>query len=69
MEVYLCRYRGGRVELDGPVDYRWIDLDEISSYPFPKANHKFFPVLRETIEGFRNGDSWMTPSNSVRKPS
>jgi len=52
-DVYLCRYRNGRMKLDGPIDYRWITLNEIDRYPFPKANHKFIPLLRETIQNTR----------------
>ena len=47
MDVYLCRYLSGRVRLNGPVDYRWILVEEIDRFAFPKANHKFFPSLRE----------------------
>lgn len=46
MDVFLCRYRAGRVKLNGPVDFRWITLKEIDEYPFPKANHKFIHLLR-----------------------
>lgn len=45
LDVYLCRYISGRVQLQGAVDYRWITRDEISDYPFPGANHKFIPLL------------------------
>jgi hypothetical protein len=27
------------------VDFRWITLQEIDQYPFPKANHKFIHLL------------------------
>ena len=46
MEVFSCRYMSGDVRLNGPVDFRWITLGEIDQYPFPKANHKFFHLLR-----------------------
>jgi A/G-specific adenine glycosylase len=45
MEVFLCRYVAGEVKLNGPMDFRWITLQEIDQYPFPKANHKFFHLL------------------------
>jgi len=45
MDVYLCRYVAGQVQLSGPVDSRWIRLSEINDYPFPKANLKFIPLL------------------------
>ncbi|MDX9788164.1 MAG: A/G-specific adenine glycosylase [Desulfobacterales bacterium] len=46
MDVFICRYAGGRVRLSGPVAFRWVTLGELNQYPFPKANHKFFPLLR-----------------------
>jgi A/G-specific adenine glycosylase len=46
MEVYECDYRAGRVTLAGPVDFKWIGLDQIKKLAFPKANNKFIPMLR-----------------------
>jgi A/G-specific adenine glycosylase len=46
MDVFECRYISGKVKLNGAIDYRWIKLDEIEKYPFPKANHKFIPLLK-----------------------
>ena len=48
VDVYSCRYRAGEVELSGPTDFRWILVDEIDNYPFPGANHKFIPLIKET---------------------
>lgn len=45
LEVFACRYISGKVKLKGPIDYRWITWKEIDRYPFPKANHKFIPLL------------------------
>lgn len=45
MDVFCCRYISGRVHLRGPVAFRWIRLDEYKNFPFPKANHKFIPLL------------------------
>lgn len=45
VDVFRCHYRAGEVILNGPVDYRWIRLEEIDRYPFPRANHKFIPLL------------------------
>jgi len=47
MEVFRCRYVSGRIKLNGAVDYRWIKFTEIEKYPFPKANHKFIPLLQK----------------------
>lgn len=45
VDVFRCRHRAGDVVLNGPADYRWIRLEEIDRYPFPRANHKFIPLL------------------------
>jgi A/G-specific adenine glycosylase len=50
MDVFLCRYISGKVKLNGPIDYRWIPLKDIERFPFPKANHKFFPALFRQLE-------------------
>jgi len=46
-DVFICRSVKGRIRLRGPTDYRWISLEEIHRFPFPKANHKFIPLLLE----------------------
>ena len=46
MDVFICRYVSGAVQLNGPVDYCWITHDEIGRYAFPKANHKFIGLLK-----------------------
>ncbi len=45
VDLFLCRCRSGSVRLEGPVDYRWIGLDELKHYPLPKTLHKFMPLL------------------------
>jgi len=45
MDVFRCRYRSGRVRLDGPVDHCWITPGEIDRFPLPAANHKFLHLL------------------------
>ncbi len=47
MDVFCCSYVSGRVALSGPVDHRWINLQKLDDFPFPKANHKFFDELRQ----------------------
>ncbi len=47
MDVYICSVASGRVKLNGPVDFRWVTLDELAEFAFPKANNKFIPMLRE----------------------
>lgn len=55
MDVFGCRWVSGEPILHGPVDFRWITLDEIRDYPFPGANHKFIPMLENH---FGKGDEW-----------
>jgi len=50
IEVFRCTHRRGRVRLRGPVDHRWILLEETAHYAFPKANHKFLPALKRTAK-------------------
>jgi len=47
MDVFRCRYVAGKARLNGPVDFRWIRPGEIDAYPFPGANHKFIPLIKE----------------------
>lgn len=47
MEVFCCRYVSGKVQLNGPTAHRWIGIEEYQNYPFPKANHKFIPLLEQ----------------------
>ena len=61
MDVFCCRYISGRVYLRGPVDFRWIRLDEYRNYPFPRANHKFIPLLKK---GNKAADFGKQPSSS-----
>jgi A/G-specific adenine glycosylase len=58
LHVFGCRFAAGRVRLNGPVDHRWIRIAEIDRFAFPKANHKFIPLLKAraaAIEGARGG--------------
>jgi A/G-specific adenine glycosylase len=50
MDVFCCRYVTGRVRLNGPTAYRWINPAEIDQYAFPKANHKFIGKLKQHLK-------------------
>lgn len=50
LDVFLCQYISGEVELNGPIDFRWIHLHEVDDFPFPKANHKFIPLLKQKLD-------------------
>ena len=50
MDVLHCHYRSGNVILNEAVDYRWITIDQIDQFPFPRSNHKFIPLLKRGEE-------------------
>jgi A/G-specific adenine glycosylase len=50
LDVFRCRRKAGQVSLSGPVDHRWITLEEVDDYAFPRANHKFIPLLRDPAD-------------------
>jgi A/G-specific adenine glycosylase len=50
VDVYSCRYQAGDVKLHGPVDFRWVLVDELDDYPFPAANHKFLPLVKQALK-------------------
>lgn len=46
MAVFICDYIRGEVQLKEPVDFRWVGIEELDRFPFPKANRKFIPLLK-----------------------
>ena len=50
MDVFHCDYQSGEVVLSEATDYRWITVDQIGQYPFPRSNHKFIPLLTQGKE-------------------
>jgi A/G-specific adenine glycosylase len=50
MDVFLCDFHKGKIILNGPIDYKWVTIDQIDDYAFPKANLKFFKVLKNTVK-------------------
>lgn len=48
MEGIFCEYISGRVRPLECEKCQWISLEDISDLPFPKANHKLFPLVRES---------------------
>ncbi|NIR08319.1 MAG: hypothetical protein GTN82_23100 [Candidatus Aminicenantes bacterium] len=50
MSVFICRLRGEEVRPPGGLAFRWITIDELDDYPFPGANHKLFPALKEFLK-------------------
>jgi A/G-specific adenine glycosylase len=49
MEVYLCRWRHGRVRLNGPAAFRWLRLGETGRLPLHGAVHKALPALEKLL--------------------
>jgi A/G-specific adenine glycosylase len=49
MDVFRCSVVSGEIELNGPQAYRWVTTAELDRYPFPKANLKFIPLLKEGL--------------------
>jgi A/G-specific adenine glycosylase len=45
MDVFYCNYLSGEVRLNGPIDHKWIRVEDIDQFPFPRANLKFIPLL------------------------
>nr|NIM18182.1 NUDIX domain-containing protein [Candidatus Aminicenantes bacterium]NIM84764.1 NUDIX domain-containing protein [Candidatus Aminicenantes bacterium]NIN24260.1 NUDIX domain-containing protein [Candidatus Aminicenantes bacterium]NIN48021.1 NUDIX domain-containing protein [Candidatus Aminicenantes bacterium]NIN90923.1 NUDIX domain-containing protein [Candidatus Aminicenantes bacterium] len=50
MSVFMCRLRGEEVRPPGGLAFHWITIDELENYPFPGANHKIFPALKEFLK-------------------
>lgn len=49
LHVFLCRVRSGLPR--SPLPHRWIRSKDLDRHPFPAANRKFFPELRQAIIG------------------
>jgi len=51
LHVFVCRLRHGSPRTGQP--HAWVKISEFERYPFPRANHKFFPQLNEYMNGTR----------------
>ncbi len=47
MDVFFCDYISGRVILNGPIDHKWVRVDQLSQFPFPRANLKFMGLINK----------------------
>jgi len=47
MEAYICDFVKGRPSKRDCAGWKWITFDEIKTLPFPKANHKLFPLIKK----------------------
>jgi A/G-specific adenine glycosylase len=48
MDVFYCSHLAGDIRLNGPCDVRWIELEDIPCFAFPKANLKFIPMIESS---------------------
>jgi A/G-specific adenine glycosylase len=46
LTVFICHLIGEDVQQPEGHPFKWIAIDEIEEFPFPGANHKFFPQLK-----------------------
>lgn len=49
LHVHLCQYLSGTPQTIECDEIRWVTLDEIDQFPFPKANSQIIAALRERI--------------------
>lgn len=49
LEAFGCKYVSGKPAALGCADFRWIQLSELKTLAFPKANHKLFPFIEGTV--------------------
>lgn len=50
MDVFYCNYISGRVNLNGPIDHKWVKIGDLNHYPFPRANLKFMPCSQRALK-------------------
>jgi len=53
LHVFICRLTGEEKEeekLPLNQEFTWIGIHQLEEYPFPGANHKFFPQLRSYLQ-------------------
>jgi len=45
LHAYICKIVAGKPKAAASQDIRWVDIDALSDYPFPKANRKLTEKL------------------------
>lgn len=51
MDVFLCRLpHDGDITPSHDQPSRWISIEQLQEFPFPGANHKFFPALKKLFQ-------------------
>jgi A/G-specific adenine glycosylase len=51
LHAYLCDLANGTPKPKSSQEIRWISIDELSDYPFPKANRKLTEKLMNLNKG------------------
>jgi A/G-specific adenine glycosylase len=54
LHVFHCRYTGGRAQPRTSQAVRWVTLEELNDYAFPKANQQIIAALRESRETLKS---------------
>jgi A/G-specific adenine glycosylase len=49
LTVFVCQLADG-IDPKTTDPHQWISVSQIADYPFPAANHKFFPLLKSFLE-------------------
>ncbi len=45
LQIFNCQWSSGEPECKACTDYRWVDLEEIDDFPFPRANKRVVEKL------------------------
>lgn len=45
--VFACKYHSGEIDLNGPIDGKWVSETEIQKYPFSKVGNKIIQELKK----------------------
>ena len=56
LHAYHCNYQNGTARPNHSQSCRWVSLNELDNYPFPKANKQILSILKKEALGlpFRN---------------
>ena len=49
LHAYLCRIEHGMPQPKSSTEIRWVSVDQLSDYPFPKANRKLTEALQNRL--------------------
>jgi A/G-specific adenine glycosylase len=48
LHAFICHLVKGQPQARGVADWRWVTLDELDSFPFPRTDQKIIEALRNT---------------------